>query len=65
MSEVVTRCLPHRQLSSYERTQISPLAISPQIFHSKLKTLLRSKSYPDSYSSPYLSQVKKFIHHPP
>src|SRR6218665_1205871 len=32
--------------SSYELTQTSPLAISPQLFHSKLKTLLFSKSYP-------------------
>src|SRR6218665_2081557 len=45
-----------RQISkpSYELTQTSPLAISPQLFHSKLKTLLFNKSYPDSSSSPYL-----------
>src|SRR6218665_2337165 len=37
-----------RQISdpSYELTQTYPLAISPQLFHSKLKTLLFSKSYP-------------------
>jgi len=42
-----------RQISdpSYELTRTSPLAISPQLFHSKLKTLLFSKSYPDSSSS--------------
>ena len=33
--------------------QHPPLAISPQLFHSKLKTLLFSKSYPDSSSSSY------------
>src|SRR6218665_36419 len=45
-----------RQISdpSYELTRTSPLAISPQLFHFKLKTLLFSKSYPDSSSSPYL-----------
>src|SRR6218665_2688841 len=45
-----------RQISdpSYELTQTSPLAISPQLFHFKLKTLLCSKFYPDSPSSPYL-----------
>jgi len=30
----------------------SPLAISPQLFHSKLKTLLFNKSYPKSSPSP-------------
>ena len=45
-----------RQISdpSYELTKTSPLAISPQVFHSKLKTLLFHKSYPDSFSSPHL-----------
>src|SRR6218665_3462238 len=38
----------------YELTKTSPLAISPQLFHSKLKTLLFNKSYPDLSSSPYL-----------
>src|SRR6218665_2629611 len=33
--------------SSYELTQTSPLKISPRLFHSKLKTLLFGKSYPD------------------
>src|SRR6218665_4064937 len=37
--------------SSYELTQTSPLKISPRLFHSKLKTLLFSKSYPDLSSS--------------
>src|SRR6218665_3831592 len=39
-----------RQISgpTYELTQTSSLAISPQLFHSKLKTLLFSKSYSDS-----------------
>src|SRR6218665_495237 len=56
-----------RQLSdpSYELTQTSPLAISPQIFHSKLKTLLFSESYPDSSSSPYLPPRLNSKHHPP
>src|SRR6218665_543071 len=38
-----------RKLSdpSYEFTKSPPLAISPQLFHSKLKTLLFNKSYPD------------------
>src|SRR6185503_12387322 len=42
-----------RQISdpSYELTKTSPLAIYPQVFHSKLKTLLFHKSYPDSISS--------------
>src|SRR6218665_3409333 len=56
-----------RQMSdpSYELTQTSPLAISPQLFHSKLKTLLFSKSYPDSSSSPYLPPCLNSKHHPP
>src|SRR6218665_3776231 len=42
-----------RQLSdpSYELTKTPPLAISPQLFHSKLKTHF-NKSYPDLSSSP-------------
>src|ERR1043165_5066531 len=38
-----------RQISdpSYEVTKTPPLAISPQVFHSKLKTLLFGKSYPE------------------
>src|SRR6218665_2654463 len=45
-----------RQISdlSYELTKTLHLATSPQLFHSKLKTLLFNKSYPDSSSSPYL-----------
>src|SRR6218665_76673 len=56
-----------RQMSdpSYELTQTSPLAISPQLFHSKLKTLLFSKSYPDSSSSLYLPPCLNSKHHPP
>src|SRR6218665_248103 len=42
-----------------------PLAISPQLFHSKLKTLLFSKSYPHSSSSPYLPSHLNSKHHPP
>ena len=38
-------------------TKTSPVAISPQLFHSKLKTLLFNKSYPDSSSSSYLLRV--------
>src|SRR6218665_1936938 len=34
--------------TSYELTKISPLAISPQVFHPKLKTQLFHKSYPNS-----------------
>src|SRR6218665_3520695 len=56
-----------RQMSdpSYELTQTSPLAISPQLFHSKLKTLLFSKSYPDPSSSPYLPPRLNSKQHPP
>src|SRR6218665_1806851 len=56
-----------RQISDpyYERTQISPLGISPQLFHSKLKTLCFSKSYPDSSSSPHLPSRLNSKHHPP
>src|ERR1043165_3642395 len=42
-----------RQISdpSHELTKTSPLAISPQVFHSKLKTLLFHKAYPDPIHS--------------
>src|SRR6218665_1885880 len=40
-----------------ELTKTSPLAISPQLLHSKLKTQLFNKSYPDSSSSPYLLPI--------
>src|SRR6218665_960612 len=56
--------LPQISDPSYELTQISPLAISPQLFHSKLKTLLFRKSYPDSSSSPYLLPRLNAKHHP-
>src|SRR6218665_2311146 len=49
--------------SSYELTQTSPLAISPQLFHSKLKTRLFSKSYPDLSSSLYLPPRLNSKHH--
>src|SRR6218665_3353987 len=42
-----------------------PLAISPQLFHSKLKTLLFSKSYPDLSSSSYLPPRLNSKHHSP
>jgi len=49
----------------YELTKTSPLVISLQLFHSKLKALLFSKSYPDSSPSPYLPPVStpNTIHH--
>ena len=37
--------------ASYELAKTSPLAISLQLFHSKLRTLIFNKSYPDSSSS--------------
>ena len=42
-----------RQISdpSYELTKTSPLAISPQVFYSTLKTLLFHKAYPDPIHS--------------
>src|SRR6218665_135262 len=49
---------------SYERTHTFLLAISPQLFHSKLKTLLFSKSYLDSSASPYLPPRLNSKHHP-
>src|SRR6218665_3713059 len=56
-----------RKLSdpSYELTKSSPLAISPQLFHSKLKTLLFNRSYPDLSSSPTSLPVStpNTIHH--
>ena len=56
-----------RQISdlSYELTKTLHLATSPQLFHSKLKTLLFNKSYPDSSSSPYLPPCLNSKHHPP
>src|SRR6218665_791023 len=50
---------------SYERTQTSSLTISPQLFHSKLKTLLFSKSNSALSSSPYPLAVStsNTIHH--
>src|SRR6218665_3247199 len=45
-----------RQISypAYELTKTPLLPIPPQHFHSKFKTLLFKKSYPDSSSFPYL-----------
>src|SRR6218665_1347196 len=56
-----------RQISdpSYELTQTSPLAISPQLFHSKLKTQLFCKFYPDLSSSSYLLPRLNSKYHPP
>src|SRR6218665_1963808 len=54
-----------RQLSdpSYELTKTPPLAISPQLFHPKLKPLFFNKSYPDLSSSPYLpSRLNSKLH---
>src|SRR6218665_1515323 len=51
--------------SSYELTQTSPLKVSPLLFHSKLKTLLFGKSYPDLSSSSYLPPRLNSKHHPP
>src|SRR6218665_103658 len=50
---------------SCELTKTSPLAISPQLFHSKLKALLFNKSYPDLFSSPTSLAVStpNTIHH--
>src|SRR6218665_2535058 len=68
-SEFVNVKLPPalRQISdpSYELTKTAPLAISPQLFHSKLKTLLFKKSYPASSSSNYLASSlnSNTIHH--
>src|SRR6218665_2455177 len=50
---------------SFELTKTQPLAISPQLFQSKLKTLLFNKSYPDLSSSPTSLPVStpNTIHH--
>src|SRR6218665_1577719 len=45
-------------------SNLSPCHLS-QLFHSKPKTLLFSKSYPDSSSSPYLPPCLNSKHHPP
>src|SRR6218665_1889629 len=53
-----------RQLS-YELAKTSPLSIFPQLFYSKLKTLLFNKSYPDLSSPPTSLPVStpNTIHH--
>src|SRR6218665_3307360 len=51
--------------SSYELTQMSPHNISPRFFHSKLKTLLFGKSYPDLSSCSSLPPHLNSKHHPP
>src|SRR6218665_926018 len=43
--------------STSQATKTSPLAIFSQLFHSKLKTLLFNKSYPDSSSSSYFPPI--------
>src|SRR6218665_589105 len=55
--------LRHISESSYELTQTSPLKISPRLFHSKLKTLLFGKSYPDLSSSSCLPPRLNSKHH--
>jgi len=50
--------------SFMKRIKTSPIDISPQLFHSKLETLLITKSYPDSSSSPYLPPRLNSKHHP-
>jgi len=56
-----------RQISdpSYELTKTSPLAISSQLFHSKLKTLLFNKSnlYSSSSSASVASSKLIYIYH--
>src|SRR6218665_3578357 len=47
---------------SNELTQTSPLAISPQLFHSKLETLLLKKILSDSSSSPFLPSFRSSKH---
>jgi len=47
----------------YYLTKTLPFAISPKLFHSKLKTLLFNKSYPDSSSPAYSINVYKIIVH--
>jgi len=49
--------LPQISDPSNELAQASPLAISPKLFHSKLKTLLFSQSYPDWSSSTHLPSL--------
>src|SRR6218665_3971475 len=53
-----------RQLS-YELAKTSPLSIFPQLFYSKLKTMLFNKSYLDLSSSPYCPPCLNSKHHPP
>jgi len=63
----LSQCISSTQnYPSYEVIQTSHHAIPPQLFHSKLKTLLFSKSCPDSSSSPYLPtpvSTPNTIHH--
>ena len=49
---------------SCQLSQTLALAICPQLFHYKLKTLFYSKSYPDSSSSSYLPPLLNSKHHP-
>src|SRR6218665_2500359 len=50
---------------SHPTNSPKPLAISPQLFHCKLKMLLFNKSYPDLSSSPYLPPRLNSKHHSP
>jgi len=56
-----------RQISdpSYHLTKSPPLAVSPKVFHSKLKTLLFLKSYPDFPSPPPLPRRSNSSLYPP
>jgi len=57
--------LPPALRQIFELTKTSPLAISPQLFHSKLKARLFNKCYIDSSSSPCLPSCLNSKHHPP
>ena len=54
-----------KPLTLLHHTMSCTMYISLQLFHSKLKTLLFNKSYPDSSSSPYLPPRLNSKHHPP
>ena len=56
-----------RQISdpSYNLTKSPPLAVFPKVFHSKLKTLLFLKSYPDFPSPPPLPRRSNSSLYPP